>query len=97
MLLLPMVWRAGGLHFEEKEEEQVMSLARVVEVVLGFAFVELALFWQSHLPFVFVAFPAFLSWQGSPLESWRTSLVALSLSFLEVELTRTFLQRDYPC
>ena len=45
MLLLPMVWRAGGLHFEEGEEEQVMSLAHLVEVVLGFAFVELALFW----------------------------------------------------
>ena len=95
MLLLPMVWRAGGLHFEEKEEE-VMSLARLVEVVLGFAFVELALFWQPHLPFVFEAFPAFPSWQGSPLESWQTSLVALSLSLLEVELARTFLQRDCP-
>ena len=95
MLLLPMVWRSGGLHFEE-EEEQVMSLARLVEVVLGIAFVEPALFWQPHLPFVFEAFPAFLSWQGSPLESWQTSLVALSLSFLEVELARTFLQRDCP-
>ena len=61
MLLLPMVWRVGGLHFEEKEEEQVMSLAHLVEVVLGFAFVELALFWQSHLPFVFEASLAFLS------------------------------------
>ena len=96
MLLLPMVWRVGGLHFE-KEEEQVMSLARVVEVVLGFAFVELALFWQPHLPFVFEAFPAFPSWQGSPLESWQTSLAALSLSLLEVESARTFLRRDCPC
>ena len=60
MLLLPKVWRAGGLHFE-KEEEEVMSLAHLVEVVLGFAFVEPALFWQSHLPFVFEAFPVFLS------------------------------------
>ena len=97
MLLLPMVWRAGGLHFEEKEEEQVMSLAHLVEVVLGFAFVELALFWQPHLPFVFEAFPAFPSWQGSPLESWQTSLAALSLSLLEVESARTFLRRDCPC
>ena len=96
MLLLPMVWRAGGLHFEKEEEEEVMPLAHLVEVVLGFAFVEPALFWQSHLPFVFEAFPAFPSWQGSPLESWQTSLVALSLSLLEVELARTFLQRDCP-
>ena len=96
MLLLPKVWRAGGLHFE-KEEEEVMSLAHLVEVVLGFAFVEPALFWQPHLPFVFEAFLAFLSWQGSPLESWQTSLVALSLSLLEVELARTSLLRDCPC
>ena len=97
VLLLPMVWRAGGLHSEEEEEEQVMPLAHLVEVVLGFAFVEPALFWQPHLPFVFEASPAFPSWQGSPLESWRTSLAALSLSLLEVELARTFLQRDCPC
>ena len=95
MLLLPMVWRAGGLHFE-KEEEEVMSLAHLVEVVLGFAFVEPALFWQSHLPFVFEASPAFLSCQDSPLESWQTSPVALSLSLLEVELARTFLRKDFP-
>ena len=97
MLLLPMVWRAGGLHFEKEEEEEVMPLAHLVEVVLGIAFVEPALFWQPHLPFVFEAFPAFPSWQGSPLESWQTSLAALSLSLLEVELARTFLRRDYPC
>ena len=60
MLLLPMVWRAGGLH-SEKEEEEVMSLVHLVEVVLGFAFVEPPLFWQSHLPFVFEASLAFLS------------------------------------
>ena len=97
MLLLPMVWRVGGLHFEKEEEEQVMSLAHFVEVVLGFAFVELALFWQPHLPFVFEASPAFPSWQGSPLESWQTSLAALLLSLLEVESARTFLRRDCPC
>ena len=95
VLLLPMVWRAGGLHSEE-EEEQVMSLAHLVEVVLGFAFVEPALFWRPHPLFLFEAFPAFPSWQGSPLESWQTSLAALSLSLLEVELARTFLRRDCP-
>ena len=74
-----------------------MPLAHLVEVVLGIAFVEPALFWQPHLPFVFEAFPVFPSWQDSPLESWQTSLAALSLSLLEVESARTFLRRDCPC
>ena len=45
VLLLPMVWRAGGLHFEKEEQEQVLPLAHLFEVVVGFAFVEPALFW----------------------------------------------------
>ena len=58
-----------------------MPLAHLVEVVLGIAFVEPALFWQPRLPFVFEAFPAFPSWQGSPLESWQTSPNPLQKTF----------------
>ena len=91
-LLLPEVSKAGGLHFvkEMKEGERKVKLAALV---LEFVFVQPVLF--RALPslrlLVFEPFPAFPSYQGSPLESWQISPAAPSLSSWAVEWGRTSL------
>ena len=85
-LLLPVVLTAGGLQIERemKEEERKVKLATLlVDLVLEFAFVQPSLFWSlpSLHQLVFALFPAaFLSYQGSPPESWQISPGAPSLS-----------------
>ena len=89
-LLLPEVSKAGGLHFvkEMKEGERKVKLAALlVGLVLEFVFVQPVAF--RSLPYlrllVFEPFPAFLSYQGSLLESWQISPAAPSLSSWAVE------------
>ena len=96
-LLLPVVLTAGGLQIERemKEEERKVKLATLlVGLVLEFVFVQPFLFWSlpSLHQLVFALFPAaFLSYQGSPPESWQISPAAPSLSSWAAAWARTFL------